>query len=198
MVMLLLSFFLSAEPEVVVAALAKVGDQVITSRDLQMNLFLNEIHNPLNEYIDRKDPLKELVSEHLMVKEASALLVIKLDDSEVTQNEAKISQKLKNDRLWQSMAVSSKELREHVQRKLLVRNILNLKMPKDLLAVNDEAIESYYMQNKNQLGQKPLAEVREKIIQILKLQKNQERFRDWMSAVFRTHSVVYYSGYKIK
>lgn len=194
----LLAFFLHAEPEVIVAALAKVGDQVVTSRDLQIHLFLTEIHNPLAEFVDRKEPLKDLVSEHLMVKEASSLLVVKLDDNEVQRAEQKVLQKLKNDRLWQSLSVSARELREHTQRKILVKNILNLKMPKDLLSVNDEAIQSYYMQNKNQLGQKPLDEVREKIVQILKLQKNQERFRDWMGAVFRTHNVVYYSGYKIK
>lgn len=180
------------------AALAKVGDQVITSRDLQIHLFLSEIQNPLGEFVDRKEPLKDLVSEHLMVKEAASLLVVKLDGSEVAQAEEKILQKLRNDRLWQSLSVSSKELREHMHRRTLVKNILNLKMPKDLLSVNDEAVESYYMQNKNQLGQKPLVEVRDKIVQILKLQKNQERFRDWMAAVFRTHNVVYYSGYKIK
>ncbi len=198
MVVLLLSLFLYAEPEVIVAALAKVGDQIVTSRDLQINLFLSEIHNPLAEFVDRKEPLKDLVSEHLMVKEASSLLVVKLDDSEVQRAEEKILQKLKNDRLWQSLSVSARELREHTQRKVLVKNILNLKMPKDLLSVNDDAIQSYYMQNKNQLGQRPLDEVREKVVQILKLQKNQERFRDWMAAVFRTHNVVYYSGYKIK
>jgi hypothetical protein len=198
MLIFLLSFLISADPQVLIAALAKVGDQVITSRDLQINLFLNEIQNPLIEFQDSKEPLKDLVSEHLMVKEASSLLVVKLDESEVVRTEEKVMQKLKNDRLWQSLAVAPKELREQVQRKLLVRNILNLKMPKDLLSVNDEAIESYYMQNKNQLGQKPISEVRDKITQILKLQKNQERFRDWMAAVFRTHSVVYYSGYKIK
>lgn len=196
--MLFCALLLFAEPEVVVAALAKVGDQVITSRDLQIHLFLNEIQNPLGEFVDKKEPLKDLVSEHLMVKEASSLLVVKIDDAEVVRTEEKILRKLKNDRLWLSLAVSAKELREQVQRKLLVRNILNLKMPKDLLTVNDEAVESYYMQNKAQLGQKPLAEVKDKVVQILKLQKNQERFRDWMAAVFRTHNVVYYSGYKIK
>ncbi len=198
MVVLLLSLFLYAEPEVIVAALAKVGDQVVTSRDLQINLFLSEIHNPLAEFVDRKEPLKDLISEHLMVIEASSLLVVKLDDAEVLRAEEKTLQKLKNDRLWLSLAVSAKELREQTQRKIRVKNILNLKMPKDLLSVNDDAVQSYYMQNKNQLGQKPLDEVREKIVQILKLQKNQERFRDWMAAVFRTHNVVYYSGYKIK
>ena len=196
--MLFFALFLFAEPEVIVAALAKVGDQVITSRDLQIHLFLNEIQNPLGEFVDKKEPLKDLVSEHLMVKEAASLLVVKIDDAEVVRTEEKILRKLKNDRLWLSLAVSAKELREQVQRKLLVRNILNLKMPKDLLTVNDEAVESYYMQNKAQLGQKPLAEVKDKVVQILKLQKNQERFRDWMAAVFRTHNVVYYSGYKIK
>jgi hypothetical protein len=71
-------------------------------------------------------------------------------------------------------------------------------MPKDLVSVSDEAIESYYMQNKNQLGQRPLAELKDSIQTTLKYQKNQERFKDWMSAVLRTHGVVYYSGYKIQ
>jgi hypothetical protein len=190
--------FARAEPETVVAALAKVGDEVITSRDLQIHLFLNEVDNPLKDFIDRKEPIKDLVYEHLIVLEAQSLLVVKVAESEVDAAENKTLKKFKDDRLWSSLSVSRQELRRHLQRKLMVKQILNLKMPRDLVSISDEAVESYYMQNKNQLGQKPLAELKDKIKETLKYQKNQERFKDWMSAVLRTHGVVYYSGYKIQ
>lgn len=196
---LLLSFYLYAnEPQVVVAALAKVGDQVITSRDLQIHLFLNESFNPLAEFVDRREPLKDITAEHLIVREAQTLVAVQVSTSDVTSLEEKVLKKLRNDSLWISMSVSQKELQEQLRRKIMVQQILNLKMPKDLLTVNEEAVEAYYMQNKTQLGQRPLADVRDKIFLILKKQKNQERFRDWMAAVLRTHEVVYYSGYKIQ
>lgn len=195
---LVLSFLGFGEPQVVVAALAKAGDQVITSRDLQIHLFLNETYNPLLDFVDRKEPLRDLTHEHLIVKEAESLLVVKVDDSEVKQAAEKVIKKLQNDALWKSLQVSPTEVQQQMRRKILVRQILNLKMPKDLISISDESVDSYYMQNKNQLGQKPLAELREKIVQILKAQKNQERFRDWMSTLSRTHGVTYFSGYKIQ
>ncbi len=187
-----------AESQVVVAALAKVGDQVVTSRDLQIHLFLNEVQNPLSDFVDRREPLKDLVNEHLIVREAESLLVVKVSEDEIVQAEERVLKKMRNDGLWKSLAVTQSELRAHLRRKRLVQQILNLKMPKDLVTVRDEAIESYYMQNKNQLGQRPLTEVREKIYQILKNQKNHERFRDWVAALQRTHPVNYYSGFKIQ
>ncbi len=196
--LLVLNISMAAEPEVVVAALARVGDSVITSRDLQIHLFLNEIDNPLKDFVDRADPLKDLVSEYLIVKEAQSLLVVKVSDADLDSTQNKWSAQLQKDRLWQSLHVPPAELRPHVLRKLTVQQILNLKMPRDLYAVSDEAVQSYYMQNKNQLGHKPLEELREKIQNTLRAQKNHERFRDWMAAVIRTHGVVYYSGYKVK
>lgn len=193
-----LSFLGFSEPPVVVAALAKVGDQVITSRDLQIHLFLNETYNPLADFVDRKEPLKDLTHEYLIVKEAESLLVVKVDDAEVKQTAEKVLKKLQNDSLWKSLQVTQNEVQQQMRRKILVRQILNLKMPKDLISISDESVDSYYMQNKNQLGQKPLTELRDKIVQILKTQKNQERFRDWTSTLSRTHGVSYYSGYKIQ
>lgn len=171
---------------------------MITSRDLQIHLFLNETYNPLLDFVDRKEPLRDLTHEHLIVKEAESLLVVKVEDSEVQQSAEKVIKKLQNDPLWKSLQVSPTEVQQQMRRKILVRQILNLKMPKDLISISDESVDSYYMQNKNQLGQKPLAELREKIVQILKAQKNQERFRDWMSTLSRTHGVTYFSGYKIQ
>lgn len=196
--LMMFSFFGWSEPQVVVAALAKAGDQVITSRDLQIHLFLNESYNPLVEFVDRREPLKDLTHEHLIVKEAESLLVVKVDEGEVKQAVEKVLKKLQNDALWKSLQVSQNEVHQQMRRKILVRQILNLKMPKDLISIGDEAVDSYYMQNKNQLGQKPLTELREKIVQILKTQKNQERFRDWMTTLSRTHGVSYFSGYKIQ
>lgn len=181
-----------------VAALAKVGSQVITSRDLQIHLFLNEIKNPIADFVDRKDPLKDIVAEYLIVKEAESLLVMQVSDKDIDAEETAALKKLNQDTLWKTLAVSREELRSQLKRKITVSQILNLKMPKDLISISEAAVETYYVQNKNQLGQRPLAEVKEKIFLILKNQKNQERFRDWLAALQRTHQVVYYSGYKIQ
>lgn len=185
-------------PAATIATLAKVGDEVITTRDLQINQFLNEYENPIGSFSDKKEPLKELTWEFLIFKESQTVLDQSVTASETQAYLKAFRKTVENDKLWKSLQVGDKALAENIQRKITVKRLITLKMPEDLVTVDDDSIESYYALNKTQLGQRPLEEVREKIIKALKQQKMQERFKDWMAAISRTHGVVYFSGFKIQ
>jgi len=198
--MVLLALFLSLNWSHALnnAALAKIGDAVVTTRDLQINQFLNEIDRPLAPFMDKKDPLRELAWEVLIYKESQNVLDQGVSSGEIQSYLVQFKKRNNADKLWNSLEVGDKILSEQIKRKLTVKKLIALKMPADLVSVDDESIETYYTMNKTQLGHRPLEEVREKIVKGLKEQKMQERFRDWMAAITRTHGVVYYSGVKIQ
>jgi hypothetical protein len=208
LVFLILQFCSSyshAESTVVLAALAKIGDQdtktktTLTTRDLQINLFLNEYENFLQEFEDKRDHLKELVWEEMIFMEAKKVLNQEVSSANINEFSSAFKKKLAGDKMWADLHVSDTELRVAVKRRLTARRLVQLKMgAKDLIFVSPEEIESYYIQNRNQLGQRPISEVQEKIRGGLQNLKSQERFKDWINAITRSHGVVYYSGYKIQ
>lgn len=187
-----------AQSPAAIATIAKVGDQVITTRDLQINQFLNEVENPLGQYLEKRDPLREITWEYLIFQESKTVLDQGISETDVQSYLNQFKKKSEGDRLWKTMQVGDKALKDSIRRKLIVKRLVNLKMPENLVAIDEESVESYYTLNRVQLGNRPLADVREKIIKGLKEQKMQERFKDWMGAITRTHGVVYFSGVKIQ
>lgn len=197
-ILLLLTLSWGQDTEVLIAALARVGDEVITSRDLQINQFLNEVENPFKNYNEKPEPLKELVWEYLVYQEAKTVFSQKPSDSEIHQFMEAFNSKAGKDKLWKSLNVMQNELRQAVVRKLSAKKLLNLKMPQQLIYVSSAEIESYYKSNKNQLGQKPLADVREDIRIGLQQLKARSRFYDWAGRMGQTYKVSYFSGFKIQ
>lgn len=196
-------FLVSAQDNVQLAALAKIGDGpnkvTLTTRDLQMSLFLNEYQKFLQDYEEKKDPLRELVWESLIHQEAKKILNQDVTPASVKEFASQFKKKLAGDKLWSSFSFADGEINDAVKKRLAAQRLLRLKMGDiGLIYVSNEEVESYYIQNRNQLGQRPISEVREKIKAGLQAQKAQERFRDWINALTRTHGVAYYSGYKIQ
>lgn len=192
-----------AQENVLLAALAKVGEKgaqtTLTTRDLQIGLFFNEQESFLQAFEDRRDPLKEMVWEELIYIEAQKVLLQDITAANVKDFVANFKKKLGADKLWTQLHVSDRELAAAAKRRIAARRLVNLKMgSKDLISISSEEIESYYIQNRNQLGQRPISEVRDKILASLQNVKAQERFKDWINAITRTRGVVYYSGYKIQ
>ena len=186
------------ETQVLVAALAKVGSEVLTSRDLQVNQFLNEQEHPFKNYNDKPEPLKELVWEQLVYLESKSVFAKPESTSAIQKFVKQFRKKADKDALWKTLEVTDKELMGAVTRKLNAKKLLNLKMPRKLIYVSPTEIASYYKRNKNQLGQKPLGEVRDRIREGLQILKARSRFYDWVSTMSRSHKVSYYSGFKIK
>lgn len=186
------------ETQVLVAALAKVGSEVLTSRDLMINQFLNEQEQPFKDLSEKPAPLKELVWEQLVYLESQGVFSGGASHGDISRFIKKFRKKAEKDSLWKKLEVTDQELLAAVKRKLSAKKLLNLKMPQHLIHVSPSEIESYYKRNRNQLGQKPLSEVRDRIRQGLQILKARSRFYDWVATMSRSHQVSYYSGFKIK
>lgn len=191
----------SAKPsshQVLIAGLAKVGLEVLSTRDLQIHQFINEFDPLFKEYIEKNEPLKFLVWEALIFSESKTTLNQSASANEVKDAMSLFNKKYAKDDLWLQLKVTEKELDRAFERHQTSKKLIGLKMPKDLISITDKQVESYYAQNKSQLGQRPLEEVQEKIKNGLRSSKSRERFNDWMLALTRTHSVEYYSGVQVQ
>lgn len=186
-----------AANKTVMAVLVKIDKSPITSRDLQINQFMNEYDNVLSGYIDKREPLKEIVWEHLLGTEALNLIAQDELSRDYAAYEKNFYNKYANDKMWKSLDVSSGEVKSLLSRRFAAKKLIQLKIPTELIDVSDQEIESYYMQNKVQLGNRPIEEIKDKIVRGLREKKAQGRLRDWVTAVSRSHVVVYMSGFRI-
>ncbi len=188
----------AAENKVIMAVLVKLDKAPLTSRDLQINQFMNEYDNVLTGYVDRREPLKELVWEQLLGGEAHNLLSAAEISKDYGAYEARFMEKVKNDKMWKSLGVTSAEVKALLSNRFAAKKLIQLKIPVELIDVSDQEIETYYMQNKMILGNRPLAEIREKVVIGLREKKAQLRLKDWVAAVSRSHSIVYMTGFRIQ
>ena len=185
-------------PKAVIIFFGEVDDETITTRDLQINQFMNEYDNILAGYVDKREPLKEMVWEHLLGSEAFNLMSRDEIDRDYPGYQAQFLKKTSQDKLWKSMGVSDDEIKSLLRRRLAAKKLIHLKIPIELIEVSDQEVQTYYMQNRTQLGMRPIDELKPKILKGLREKKAQNRMRDWVNAVARSHSAVYLSGFRVQ
>jgi hypothetical protein len=180
------------------ASLVKVDNEALTTRDLQINQFMNEYDNILSGYVDKREPLKEMVWEYLLGLESQNLMSKEEINKDYAAYEAGFLKKVSGDKLWKSLGVSREEVKTLLPKRLAAKKLIQLKIAIDLIEVSDQEVETYYLQNRTQLGMKPIDDVRPKILKGLREKKAQARMKDWVTAVSRSHSIVYLSGFRIQ
>lgn len=180
------------------AVLVKIDKSAFTTRDLQINQFMSEYDNILTRFVDKREPLKELVWEQLLGKESLELISNEETSKEYAAYESEFYKKVDKDKLWNSLYVTREEVRELLSKRFAAKKLIQLKIPVDLIEVSPKEVESYYLQNRNQLGLRPIDEVKPMILKTLQEKKAQSRMKDWVTAVSRSHSIVYMSGFRIQ
>jgi hypothetical protein len=188
----------TAAPKVVMAVLVKVDKTALTSRDLQINQFLNEYDNVLTGYVDKREPLKEMVWEYLLGVEAENLLSNEDIARDYPEYERKFFDKYAGDKMWKGLEASRSEVKSLLSRRFAAKKLIHLKIPTELIDISQQELEAYYMQNRFQLGHRPLEEIKDKLQKGLREKKAQVRLKDWVNAVSRSHTVVYMSGFRIQ
>lgn len=195
-------YFLSlkafAADKVLMAVLVKVDKVALTTRDLQINQFMTEYDNILVNVVDKREPLKDMVLEHLLAFESQSLLKAEDVSKDYAEYEKEFYNKVSKDSLWKTMDVSVQEVKTLLTHRLAAKKLIQIKIPVDLMEVSDKELESYYLQNKTQLGNRPFDEIKPKLIKGLRDKKAQTRFKDWMTALARSHQVTYMSGFRIQ
>jgi|GEM_PF-2251850 len=176
--------------EVLLATVATIDKEVLTTRDVQISQVLDGLLK--NEPIRSKknEPIESLIEERLLFREAKEFYGAKFVDSNLDKTLSAVKKSLDTVAGWDDLTVSDKELRSILNLKAKARRLVKFKKDSAKLPVSDSEVEAEYKQNRIFYGSQSLEEVKEKI----RAQKFKENFNrrvdSWFQILFQKYKVV--------
>jgi hypothetical protein len=188
---------------VVLEALAKVNNQVITSRDVELSYWLERAQllgqvqtlnkaeaaqfkmdsEPFNQQLNR------VVLEHLVTAEADNFEVAQVSRDEVQERSKKLGLILEKFEPWKKLAVKPQELEVIVSRNLRAETFLKFKTESSGITITDQDVKSYYEKNRVKFGNLPLSQYQKVIREHLTKEAVKERLADWFEVLKRKYQV---------
>lgn len=182
---------------ILVAALARIGDRVITTREMQMSAIVGESFTSFEKLMGEKiNPFEEVILSQAIFIEAQPF------EKQLNIGEKKIKiindikKKLSQDSLWQKLGVTEQELVFLAERRLVVEEFLNFKFDPMLIAVSDKEMETYYRFNLEKYGNRSYEDLRDKIREVIRKQKRLDVINEWIGIVKKRGSIYYFSDVK--
>jgi hypothetical protein len=182
----------------IIKSLAVVGTHYVTSRELIMSQSLESLlWSPTskapakiklaNEISDKE--ISALLMEWVLFYEAEAFSVGKPSDEDI-QNLLNQFEKNKSHIIeWNSLEVSSSELKELLIRKLTAKNFLKFKTELSGIQVDDEEARKYFDKNRSKFGNLPYSTFKENIKSYLSQKMMEDRTKDWFEVLKRKYKV---------
>ena len=90
---------------------------------------------------------------------------------------------------WQALEPSADEIAEIVERKLVAKKFLRLKMESARLPITDAEAQAYFKKNRLKFGNLPFASFRENIKTFLIKQQTDRRLEEWLDVLERRYKV---------
>lgn len=191
---------MAATPVVVSQSVGQVGDRVVTSREVQISAVLDRILFPAK---DAKSGLHEVrLSDPAMMNEVTALLlevvvdreaesfsVAKISEDQVQQAIRKVERAVDGKAYWNSLEVSSNELKKFVTQKLTAKAFIQFKTNSMVGIISDAEALAYYEKNRLKFGGMPFATFKDNIKTFLAQQQLEERTRAWFEIIKRKYKV---------
>lgn len=192
--------FSSLAATVVTQTVGQVSDQVITSREVQISMVIENILFP------SKEPVKGLVEirpgqvafrgavtsvllESVLALEAENFSVANVSESELATDLLRIEKVVSGKAYWTSLEVSSAELKRLTVRKLTAKSFLKFKTNSMTSIVTDQDVQVYYDKNRAKLGGMPFESFKENIRTFLAQQQLEERIRSWFEVIKNKYKV---------
>ena len=171
----------------------------LTSREVQINMLLGQLLDQMNgskkaikssNVQDKDFPALtgDVLLEWAIYKEALDFeSSLKATDF---QKELKyVQDNTKALSAWQSLDVSQDEMRQILERKILVRKFMQLKSDSSKIPVSDTEAEIYFQKNRTKFGSLPFASFRENIKNFLQNAQTEQRLKNWYEVLNRKYKV---------
>ncbi|MCE3009625.1 MAG: SurA N-terminal domain-containing protein [Proteobacteria bacterium] len=188
--------------KVVIEAVAKVNNQVITSRDVEMNYWLEKAHlngqaptlskETTELSIDSESfqqQLNRVVLEHLVSAEADNFEIAQVSRDEIQKRAKKLGSFLEKSEPWQKLAVKPQELEVVVSRNLRAETFLKFKTESSGITITDQEVKAYFDKNRVKFGNLPLSQYQKVIREHLTNEAVKERLADWFEVLKRKYQV---------
>ncbi len=208
----------TANSSVLSQTVGSIGEEVVSSRDVQIEAVLEKILFPVvniekpeekskgkkttqsklekNEVyiVQLKDKnfqaeLASTLLEYVLLKEAESFQVAKSTDEEVKDSVQKVEKFIAGNSYWNSLEVNREELSAAVKRKLTAKRYIKIKTDLMTALVTDQDALNYYERNRIKFGQLPFSSFRENIKTYLSQQQLEERIKTLFEVIKRKYHV---------
>ncbi len=188
----------ASQPRVVTRVVGEVGDHTLTSREVQIN---DAVERAISDHshqllqiltLDDASFANEVTSvlfEWVVFLEAQSFAAGNPVRTDLQKTLSQVSENLLDKPAWKALEVSSSELRDLVNRKLVAKDFIRLKTDSSLVPVTDAETQIYYKKNRLKFGTQPFESLRDNIKAFLIKQQTDRRLKDWFEVLQRKYKV---------
>jgi hypothetical protein len=185
---------------VVTRAVGEVGDRVVTSREARINQAVEQAltgkaaqPEGFRIVMDQEKTFPAEVSrvldEWIVYLEAKSLSSQPPTRGDVSAAVKTVQEFWGGKTAWQQLEVSSEELREMVERKLIAKEFERLKSDPQMSPVSDEDALAYFRKNRLRFGSLPFSNFKENIKEFLVKSQTERRLAEWREVLRRKYKV---------
>jgi hypothetical protein len=185
--------------EVKSAAVGSVKGEVVTSREVQIQNFLDRVLYPKEGpaapkilALDSKafaEEVKSTLLEYAIALEAQNFNVAQVTPEELNKIERKALNKLKKSGEWQGLKVADPELKDGLRRKVIAKKFIEFRTKSSVLPVTDAEALKHFNENRLKFGELPYENFKENIKSYLGRTQVERRLKDWYEVLLNKYQV---------
>lgn len=179
--------------ELISANAGRVGDYVVTTREVMIN---HMIENALVRYKKGQVPKPTLkldkIKDRDFVRETTAVLLetaiyfeaesfsaAAVADSTVSAQARLVRDRLRHDSLWKKLQVAPEELQKILRRKLRAKDFIKFKIDSATIPISDREAREYFENNRLKFENLQFENFKDNIKAYLTKQQVDKRLKDW-------------------
>lgn len=184
----------------VMTAVGRVGNQVVTTREVQMAVLIEKANlgSVVKDVMPAKPGSEEFTKaltqtmlEHVVAQEAENFSVAELGQDELKEKLRQLQTLLKGSLAWSKLEVSDRELEVFMSRKLRTSRFLKFKSDSAGVQISDSEALGYFEKNRVKFGPLPFENFKTGIKEYLAQEQLSEKLKDWFEVLKRKYRVQY-------
>ncbi len=189
---------------IVSVSVGQVGSQVLTSRQVQLNRFVDQaqrasgpqgrarLHAMSLLAIDSKEFSQEVdraLLEKAIFLESEAFDITRVKRVDIEGALQVVRERLAGVEAFEGLGATEQELRELVEIKLKAQEFVRFRTDSSLVLITDAEARAYFEANRNRFGDLPFSDFVENIKIALGAEHMQRRLADWFEVLKTKHEV---------
>lgn len=187
----------------VTRVVGEVGSRVVTSREVRLNDAMAQVMVGLpalgsggakKKIVQPTDPafpptVLRVLDEWAVYFEATEIGAKSVDKDEVAKAVKSVGENWKDVADWTKLEPSAQEIKDSIERKLIVQNFERLKGDASLVTVSDAEAQQYYKKNRLRFGNLPFENFKDNIKAALVRSQTERRLFEWRAVLRRKYRV---------
>lgn len=189
----------TAEGAIRSLAVGTVKGDVVTSRDVQIQTYLDLVLYKKESATDFKMPgldskgfsalVKDVLLQSAIALEAQNFKVVQVSSEDIEKLKAQALKALKDSPGWRDLEVTAKELSDAILKKVQAKRFIQFRAQSSVLPVTDAEALKYFNENRLKFGDLPYENFKENIKSFLSRTQVDRRLKDWYEVLLNKYQV---------